>query len=172
MGEADTSTTAKQLTPPKMSEAFMESADVLLVGDDDVAVPCHSHILSMHSAALCNALKHSPRQQDGKVRLSLADFTEAQCSALQHYLCSTSVSCKGVAFEEHNATAFDAAAAVARFARTYDMPHVLRHVEAYTAAFLDSHYKTKGPVVTAGSGSSLPFSLCKNSGLGSHGREI
>ena len=85
MGEADTSTTAKQLTPPKMSEAFMESADVLLLLDDGLAVPCHSHILSLHSAVLCNLLKESPRQHEGKVRLPLADFTEAQCSALLNY---------------------------------------------------------------------------------------
>lgn len=57
-----------------------------MIGDYGVAVPCHSHILSMHSAVLCNALKESAREHDGKVRLRLADFTEAQCSALVGYL--------------------------------------------------------------------------------------
>ena len=134
----------KQLASPNMSEAFMESADVLLVLDDGTAVPCHSHILSMHSAVLCNMLKDLARQHDEKViRIPLEDFTEAQCSALLSYLYDNSLSCKGAAFAEHSAAACDAAAVVARFAHTYDAPHALRHVEAFMAAFLDAHYTSK-----------------------------
>ena len=71
------------------------------------------------------------------------------------------MSCKGAAFEEHSAAAFDAAAAVARFAHMYDMPHALRHVEAYMAAFLDKDHNTKGEVVTSG-GSPFMFRHTSN----------
>ena len=73
----------------------MDTADVLLVLDDGAVVPCHSHILSMHSAVLCNALKDSACQHDEKVRLRLADFTETQCSALLGYLYRHDPACVG-----------------------------------------------------------------------------
>ena len=97
----------------------------------------------MHSAVLCNMLKDLARQHDEKVRIPLADFTEAQCSALLTYCYDNSVSCKGAAFAEHSAAACDAAAVVVRFAHTYDAPHALRHVEAFMAVFLDAHYTSK-----------------------------
>ena len=97
----------------------------------------------MHSAVLCNMLADLVGQHDDKIRIPLADFTVAQCSALLGYLYDNGISCKGAAYEEHNAAAFDAAAAVARFAHTYDAPHALRHIEAYLAAFLHKKSKTK-----------------------------
>ena len=46
----------KQLSLPNVSEAFMKTADVLLVLDDGLAILCHSQMLSLHSAVLCNML--------------------------------------------------------------------------------------------------------------------
>ena len=125
-----------QLQLPNVSLRHIASADMLLVLDNGVSVLCHSQIMLLHSAVLCNLMKDSPRQHNGTVMLPLADFTETQCSALLAYLYKNTVSCKGAAFEKHSAAACDAAAAVARFARTCDMLHALRHVQAYMAAFL------------------------------------
>ena len=53
----------KQLSLPNVSGDFMKSADVLLVLDDGTAIPCHSQILSLHSAVLCNMLADLASQQ-------------------------------------------------------------------------------------------------------------
>ena len=126
---------AKQISLPDASEAFMKAGDVLLVLDNGVAIQSHSQILSMHSAVICNMLSDLA-QKDGKVSIPLPEFTEAQCSALLAYLYENRVSCKGAAFDNHDAAAHDAASAVARFAHIYDAPHALRHVQTYLTAFL------------------------------------
>lgn len=150
---------AKQLTLPNISKAFMDLADVLLVLDDGAVVPCHSQTLAMHSAVLCNMFSDLAGQRNEKIRIPLAEITEAQCSALLGYLYGMSGT--GAAFKEHNAAAFDAAAAVARFAHTFDAPHVLEHIEGYMAAFLEENYKTKEEVVESG-GSPFTFIHASN----------
>ena len=133
---------AKQLCLPGVSETFMRTADVLLVLDNGVAIPCHSQILSLHSTVLCNMLTDlAASKQNERVKLPLADFTEAQCSALLAYFYSHGVPSKGAAFESHDRAAHDAASAVARFAHVYDAPHALRHVEAYLTAFMEEKRK-------------------------------
>lgn len=131
---------AKLLTLPDISEAFMKTADVLLVLDDGVAIQCYSQILAMHSTVLCNMLADLSSQNDEIFKVPLADFTEAQCSAVLAYLYSVR---RGAAFEGHGAAKHDAAVAVARFAHAYDVPHALRHVEAYLTGFMDVRFKTK-----------------------------
>lgn len=87
---------AEQPTLPGVSQAFMETADVLLVLDDGAAVPCHSQILAMHSPVLCNMLKDLASEHNEVVSIPLADFTQAQCSALLGCL-YYSISSKGAA---------------------------------------------------------------------------
>ena len=94
---------AKLLTLPDISEAFMKTADMLLLLDDGVAIPCHTQLLSMHSAVLCNMLTDLSSQSDEIVKVPLADFTEEQCSAVLAYLYANSVSGKGAAFQGHDA---------------------------------------------------------------------
>ena len=77
---------ARLLTLPDISEAFKKPADMLLLLDDGVAIPCHSQLLSMHSAVFCNMLADLSSQSDEIVKVPLADFTEAQCSAVLAYL--------------------------------------------------------------------------------------
>lgn len=108
-----------------------------------MALPCHSQTLSMHSAVLCNMLKDLASQHNEKVKIPLADFTETQCSALIAYMNAHGVSGTGAAFESHDDAAHDAAAAVARFAHIYDVPHALRHVQVYLTAFMDARFKSK-----------------------------
>ena len=96
---------AKQLTLPDITEAFMSTADVLLVLDDGTAIKCHSQILSMHSAVLCNMVADLRSQQNEMIKIPLADFTEAQCSALLTYMYCHGVSSKGAAFEKDDAAA-------------------------------------------------------------------
>ena len=128
----------KKLALPNGSEDFMKSADVVLVLDDGKAIPCHSQLLSLHSAVLRNMLADLPaRQPDEKVEIPLKDFTEAQCSVLIEYLYSTGVYGKGAAFEKH----LDAATDVARFAHTYDAPHALQQIQDYLIAFMDERLK-------------------------------
>ena len=134
---------AKELILPNISKVFMKTADMLLVLDDGVAILCHSQILSMHSAVLCNMLADLASQRNEKVSVPLPDFTEAQCSALLAYLYNNGVSSKGAAFEGHDAADHDAAVAVARFAHTYDAPYALRHVEANLTALMDADFKCK-----------------------------
>ena len=161
---------AKQLTLPNISEAYMKAADVLLVLDDGTAVLCHSQVLSMHSAVICNMLsdlasQHNEKvmiplvdlteaqcsallaylhnQHNEKTRIPLADFTEEQCSALLAYLYDHSTSCKGAAFAGHDTADHDAAVAVVRFAHIYDVPHALQHVQTYLTAFMETRFKSK-----------------------------
>ena len=128
----------------------MKTSDVLLVLDNGAAIPCHSQILSMHSAVLCNMFADvAASQRNEKVKVPVADFTEAQCSAVLAYLYNKSACLfycigrnRGAAFANQTPEDIDAAVAVARFAHTYDMPHALRHVEAYLTAFMDARFKT------------------------------
>ena len=148
---------AKQITLPNVSEAFMKAADVILVLDDGAAVLCHSQILSLHSAVLCNMLSDLA-EHEGKVRIPLPGFTEAQCTALLKYLYGVGLTTRGAAFGTNEPADRDAATAVARFAHTYDAPHVLRHVEAYLTGFMRS-FKNSGritPVKAGTSGSGGP----------------
>ena len=133
----------KQLSLPNVSADFMKNADVLLVLDDGMGIPCHSQILSLHSTVLCNMLADVTSKQGERVKVPLADFTEAQCSALLSYLYSHGVCSKGCAYEDHGAAALDAAATVARFAHIYDVPHALRHVQAYMTSFIAVHFIEK-----------------------------
>ena len=126
---------AKQVALPNVSAAFLKAADVLLVLDDGTAILCHSQILSVHSSVISNMLADL-NQHEGKVRIPLPEFTEAQCLALLEYLYSTGLASRGAAFETRGRAHLDAAGVVARFAHTYDAPHVLRHVEAYLATFM------------------------------------
>ena len=128
----------KRLAVPDVSEEFMNSADVLLILHDGVAIPCHSQILSMHSAVLRNMLADLPACQHKELRsIPLADFTEAQCSAVLAHLYVNGVSAEGAAFANH----LDAAVDVARFAHTYDVPHALRQAQAYLTSLLDEQSK-------------------------------
>ena len=133
----------KQSPLPNVSEAFMNSADVLLVLDEDIAIPCHSQILSQHSAVICKMLADLPSQRSERIEVPLADFTAAQCSATLAYLYENSTSCKGAAFAGHDAADHDAAIAVVRFAHIYGMPHALQHVQTYLAAFMETRFKSK-----------------------------
>ena len=144
----DSMENAKQLTLANISEAYMKTADVLLVLDDGVAILCHSQILSKHSAVFCNMFSDLA-QHEGKVKIPLPGFSEAQCSALLTYLYSNGLTSSGVAFATQGRAHLDAAGVVARFAHTYDAPHVLRHVEAYLTAFMDQ-FKRKPPYAEAG----------------------
>ena len=133
-----------QLCLPNVPEAFMESADVLLVLDDGGAILCHSHILAMHSAVLCNMLADlDVSQPDEQIKVPLADFSAEQCLAVISYLYATGASYKGPAFTTHKEADLLAALAVARFAHTYDAPQALRHVEAYLADTVDAQYNIK-----------------------------
>ena len=133
----------KQLSLPNVTEDFMKNADVLLVLDDGVGILCHSQILSLYSAVFCNMLADVTGKHGERVKIPLADFTEAQCSALLKYFYSHGVSSPGAAFEGHDAASHDAAATVARFAHIYDMPHALRHVQAYVTAFMAAQFPSK-----------------------------
>ena len=133
----------KQLSLPKVPEAFMRGADVLLVLDDGVGIPCHSQILSMHSTVICNMLSDLASHDNEKVKVPLAEFTAEQCLLLLAYLYQNGTSYKGPAFERHETSDLDAAVAVARFAHAYDARHALQHVEAYLRDFMDAHYKPK-----------------------------
>lgn len=134
---------AKLLPVPNTSGASASIADVLLVLDNGKAILCHSQILSMHSAVLCNMFADlGAGQHNERVTVPLADFTEAQCLALLTYLYSQDTSTKGAAFEEHNAADLEAAVAVARFAHTYHVLHALRHVEAYLTAFMRERFQS------------------------------
>ena len=86
----------------------MKAADVLLVLDNGVAVLCHSQILSMHSAVICNMLSDLAQHED-KVKIPLPDFTEAQCLALLAYLYANSLNSRGAAFETNARANLDAA---------------------------------------------------------------
>ena len=133
---------AKLLPVPNTSGAFASIADVLLVLDDRKTMLCHSHILSTHSAELCNMFADlGASQHNERVTLPLADFTEAHCSAILTYLYQNGTTTKGPPFEEHNAADLAAAVAVACFAHTYDAPHALRHVEAYLVAFMHKRFQ-------------------------------
>ena len=135
--------TVKQWSSPNVSNRFMKCADVLLVLDDGVAIPCHSQILSLHSAVMSKMFEDLASQPNQTVKIPLADFTEAQCVALLAYLYSHGVCSKGAAFDSHDAAAHDAAVAVARFAHTYDAPHALHHVHVYLSAFMDARFTGK-----------------------------
>ena len=144
MLDFDSMEPAKQLSLPNVTKDFMNDADVLLVLDDGTAILCHSQILSLHSTVLRNMIADlAASKQNERFNIPLADFTEAQCSALLAYLYGSGVSCKGAAFENQDPADLAAAAAVARFAHTYNAPHALRHIEAYLAAFMDEHFKVK-----------------------------
>ena len=141
MGTANT----KHLLPPDVSDAWFKSADVCLVLDDGTAIPCHSDVLSMHSAVIGNMLEDVASQHDQEnkmVELPLPDFSEAQCTALLRYLYHHSVPTEGAAFESDDTASLEAAVAVARFAHTYDVPHALRHVEDYLSAFMGKRFST------------------------------
>ena len=135
---------SEQLTLP-VSQAFMETADVLLVMDDGAVVPCHSQILAMHSPVLCNMLQDLASEHDARImqglvfRIPLPDFTEAQCSALLGCL-YYSISSKDAAFESHGVPNQEAVAAVARFAHTYDSPHALQHLGTYLVAYVQRRF--------------------------------
>lgn len=116
---------------------------VLLVLDDGVGILCHSQMLSLHSAVLCNLLADVTTKHGERVKIPLADFTEAQCSALLAYLYSHGVCSKGAAFEDRDAASHDAAATVARFAHVYDVAHALRHVQAYMTALMAAQFPSK-----------------------------
>ena len=90
---------AKHSFPADLSDAWFKSADVCLVLDDCTAIPCHSKVLSMHSAVIRNMLEDLASQPDEKVETPLPDFSEAQCSALLEYLYRHSAPNKGAAFE-------------------------------------------------------------------------
>ena len=91
----------KQLSLPNVSE-YMKCADVQLILDNRVAIPCHSQILSLHSAVLRNMLADLPASQHSeRVKLPLPDFTEAQCSAVLAHLYCNGVSNNGAAFKGH-----------------------------------------------------------------------
>ena len=117
----------------------MKSADALLVLDDGAAIQCHSQILSMHSTVICSMLSDLT-QHDGKVNIPLPGFTEAQCSALLAYIYCNGLNSTGAAFATQGRAHLDAAVSVARFAHTYDAPHVLRHIEAYLTAFMEANF--------------------------------
>ena len=78
----------KRWALPNVSEEFWNTADVLLVLDGGIAIPCHSQILSLHSIVLRNLLADLPASQRGGplVEVPLPDFTEGQCSAVLVYL--------------------------------------------------------------------------------------
>ena len=135
----------KHLSLPNVSDDFMKTADVLLVLDDGVAISCHSQILSMHSAVLRNMLALVASQHTTKkIRIPLADFTEAQCSALLTHLYNCGVSGKGTLLDYDTAADHKSAIAVARFAHKYDAPHALRHAEAHLAVMVEVwRYRTE-----------------------------
>ena len=135
---------AKQLSLPGVSKEFMSDADVLLVLDDGTAILCHSQVLSLHSAVLRSMIADlAASQQSERTDIPLADFTEAQCSALLPYLYGNGTSCRGAAFASRAWANLDAAAAVARFAHTHDAPHAVRHAEACLTAYMDEHFPVK-----------------------------
>lgn len=147
---------AKQLSLPNVSEDFMRSADVVLLLDDGVAILCHSQILSLHSTVIRDMLANLPAgQHDDLINIPLADFTEAQCSALLSYLYSNGVSSEPAAFAKH----FKAASVVARFAHIYDVPHALRQVQAYLTDFMDRKYRFKPCDGTTEKGKGSDFAL-------------
>ena len=124
--------TGKHLSLPNVADDFMKTADALLVLDDGVAIRCHSQILCLHSAVLRNMLADLAASQHTKrVRIPLADFTEAQCTELLAYLYNVGLSGKNMLFDYDDTADYSAAVAVARFAHIYDAPHALRHAEAY-----------------------------------------
>ena len=129
---------SEQPTLP-VSQAFMETADVLLVLDDGAAVPCHSQILAMHSPVLFSLLRDVPNEHNEVVRIPLADFTQAQCSALLGCL-YYNISSNGAAFETHGVPDQEAVAAVARFAHTYDSLHALQHLGTYLVAYVQRRF--------------------------------
>ena len=141
--EAISMKNANQVSLPNVLKAFMKGADVLLVLNNGIAIPCHSQILSMHSALFCNMLADLPGLPNEKIKVPLADFTVEQCLVLLAYLYENGSSYKGPAFATHAAADLEAAIAVARFAHTYDVPHALRHVEVYLTAFMDAQSKAK-----------------------------
>ena len=130
--------TGKQLSLPNVSNAFMKTADVLLVLDDGVAISCHSQILCLHSAVLRNMLADlaANQQTKGVLSIPLADFTEAQCSALLTFLYGNGVSGNGTLFDFSTPTDHSAAAAVARFAHKNDAPHALQQCEAHLMSLM------------------------------------
>ena len=132
----------------RASAASKEAADVHLVLDDGTAILCHSQILSKHSAVFGNMFSDLA-QQEGKVKIPLPEFTEAQCSALLAYLYAFGLTSTGAAFATQRRAHRDAAVAVARFAHTYDAPHVLRQVEAYLTAFV-GQFVSKALIAKAG----------------------
>ena len=77
-----------------------------------------------------------------KVKIPLPDFLEAQCSALLTHLYNNSASSKGgtFAYQAPDDLHFYAAVAVARFAHVYDVPHALRHVEAFLTTSIDTRF--------------------------------
>ena len=125
----------KQMAWPNAQywDRYTRCADVLLILDNGTAVPCHSKMLSLHSAVLRNMLEDLAGQHnDEKIRIPLPCFTEAQCSALLKWLYTGGISSKGAAFGKH----VGAAADVVRFAHTYDAPHALQQVEECMIAFV------------------------------------
>ena len=88
---------AEQVSLPSVPEAIVETADVLLVLDDGIVIPCHGHILSMHSAVICNMLEDLTSQLNEKIQIPLADFTAEQCLVLLEYLSNKDASCQGPA---------------------------------------------------------------------------
>lgn len=114
-----------------------KSADIRLVLDDGIAIPCHREVLSLHSAVFSNMLEDLVSQHNEIVEIPLPDFSEAQCLAL---LYDHSVPTEGAAFENDDTASLEAAVAVARFAHTYDVPHALQHVQDYLSAFMDKRF--------------------------------
>lgn len=130
----------KHSLPPDVCDAWFESADVLLVLDDGIAIPCDSKVLSMHSAVIRNMLEDLASQHDEMVEIPLPDFSEAQCLALLKYLSHHSAPNKGAAFETHDTASHDATVAVARFAHVYDAPHALQQIQSYLSSFMEAHF--------------------------------
>ena len=129
----------KHLSVPNVSDDFMKTADVLLLLDSGAAILCHSQILCLHSAVLRNMLADlvASQRTTKRLRIPLADFTEAQCSALLAYFYNCGVSGKGTLLDYDDSANYSAAVAVARFAHKYDAPHALRHAEAHLAVMVE-----------------------------------
>ena len=138
----------KQLSLPGVSQRYWKSADVLIVLDNGVAFRCHSQILSLHSAVLCNMLEDLGSQHYPRVKtllpqfteIPLPHFTEAECIAVLTYLYLHGVPGRCAAFEH---SAHYAAVAVGRFAHIYDAPHALQRVQVDLTAFMSGRFKSK-----------------------------
>lgn len=131
----------KRIVLPKFSETYMESGDVLLVLDDGVAMICHSHILSVHSSVFRKTFEDTASEDDKRTRISLPNFTESQCTVVLAWLYQNDLDGKpAVFYTQQEAATLVEAVAVARFVHKYDVPHALRHVEAYMTAHMTVRY--------------------------------